>query len=203
MKIILKTTLSKNPQVKVRQPFAIFVVDEDTLVVLVLLGMHPKRFQPLSQRRLGLKNQRSLTTKDPKGFGYPKFLNFLLCGSKEEIDSKKKEESLLGPSLPPQLEQGESSQGLPGEWKFAKNHLHDQIIEFSKSMHSEFDISMMGELNFFLGLQIKQLKEGTNINQEKCIRDLLKKFPLEEVKTKSTPMSSSFKLDMNKERYAL
>ena len=78
MKNILKTTLSKNPQVKVHQPFAIFVVEEDTLVVLVLLGMDPKRFQPLSQRRIGLKNQRSLTTKDPKRFGYSKFLNFLL-----------------------------------------------------------------------------------------------------------------------------
>ena len=32
--------------------------------------------------------------------------------------------------------------------------------EFSKFMHSEFEMSMMGELNFFLGLQIKQLKEG-------------------------------------------
>ena len=51
--------------------------------------------------------------------------------------------------------------------------------EFSKSMHSEFEMSMMGELNFFLGLQIKQLKEGTFINQTKYIRDLLKKFNLE------------------------
>ena len=39
--------------------------------------------------------------------------------------------------------------------------------EFSKSMHSEFEMSMMGELNFFLGLQIKQLKEDTFINQAK------------------------------------
>ena len=31
--------------------------------------------------------------------------------------------------------------------------------EFSKCMHSEFEMSIMGELNFFLGLQIKQLKE--------------------------------------------
>ena len=44
--------------------------------------------------------------------------------------------------------------------------------EFAKSMHSEFEISMVGELNFFLGLQIKQLKEGTFINQAKYIRDL-------------------------------
>ena len=63
--------------------------------------------------------------------------------------------------------------------------------EFAKSMHSEFEMSMMGELNFFLGLQIKQLKEGTFINQAKYIRDLLKKFNLEEVKAKNTPMGSS------------
>ena len=62
--------------------------------------------------------------------------------------------------------------------------------EFAKSMHSEFEMSMMGELNFFLGLQIKQLKEGTFINQVKYIRDLLKKF-------KNTPMGSSIKLDMD------
>ena len=65
-------------------------------------------------------------------------------------------------------------------------------------MHSEFEMSMMGELNFFLGLQIKQLKEGTFINQAKYIKDLLKKFNLEEVKAKSTPKVSSIKLDMDK-----
>ena len=56
-------------------------------------------------------------------------------------------------------------------------------------------MSMMGELNFFLGLQIKQLKEGTFINQAKYIRDLLKRFNMEEAKTMKTPMSSSIKLD--------
>ena len=73
---------SKNPQVKVHQPYAIFVVEEDTLVVLVLLEMDPKRHRLLSQRRLGLKNQRSLTTKDPKRFGYLNLLDFFL-GIKE------------------------------------------------------------------------------------------------------------------------
>ena len=56
---------------------------------------------------------------------------------------------------------------------------------------------MMGELNFFLSLQIKQLKEGTFINQAKYVRDLLKKYNLEDVKAKSTPMGSSIKLDMD------
>ena len=71
--------------------------------------------------------------------------------------------------------------------------------EFAKSMHSEFEMSMMGELNFFLGLQIKQLEEGTFINQAKYIRYLLKKFNLEEVKAKNTPMGSSIKLDIDEE----
>ena len=62
-------------------------------------------------------------------------------------------------------------------------------------MHSEFEMSMMGELNFFIGLQIKQLKEGTFINQAKYIRDLLKRFNMEEAKTMKTSMSSSIKLD--------
>ncbi|RVW87793.1 hypothetical protein CK203_043943 [Vitis vinifera] len=64
-------------------------------------------------------------------------------------------------------------------------------------MHSEFEMSMMGELNFFLGLQIKQLKEGTFINQAKYIRDLLKRFNMEEAKIMKTPMNSSIKLDMD------
>ena len=60
------------------------MVEEDTLVVLVLLEMDPKRHQLLSQRRLGLKNQRSLTTKDLKRFGYLNLLDFFFQGSKKE-----------------------------------------------------------------------------------------------------------------------
>ena len=69
--------------------------------------------------------------------------------------------------------------------------------EFAKCMHSDFEMSMMGELNFFLGLQIKLLREGTFINQAKYIRDLHEKYNLEEVKPKCTPMGSSIKLDMD------
>ncbi|RVW29029.1 Retrovirus-related Pol polyprotein from transposon RE1 [Vitis vinifera] len=110
----------------------------------------------------------------------------------EVVEDPKKEESPLAQV------QGESSQDLPKDWKFVINHPQDQIIEFSKCMHSEFEMSMMGELNFFLGLQIKQLKEGTFINQAKYIRDLLKRFNMEEAKTMKTPMSSSIKFDMDK-----
>ena len=78
MKNISKTTLSRNPQVKVPQPFANFLVEDDTLIVLVLWP------QLLSQKRLGLTSQSSLTTKDPKRFEYLKLLHFLLYGSKKE-----------------------------------------------------------------------------------------------------------------------
>ncbi|KAL6325953.1 hypothetical protein AAG906_038444 [Vitis piasezkii] len=118
----------------------------------------------------------------------------------EIIEDPKKEESPLA-LPPPQQVQGESSQDLPKDWKFVINHPQDQIIEFSKCMHSEFEMSMMGVLNFFLGLQIKQLKEGTFINQAKYIRDLLKRFNMEEAKTMKTLMSSSIKLDMDEKAF--
>jgi hypothetical protein len=67
--------------------------------------------------------------------------------------------------------------------------------EFSNIMQKEFEMSMMGELNFFLGLQIKQTKNGIFINQSKYIKDLLKKFGFEKSKIYATPMSPSIKLD--------
>ena len=66
---------------------------------------------------------------------------------------------------------------------------------FSKYMHREFEMSMMRELTFFLGLQIKQTSEGTFINQAKYTKEIIKKFELEEGKTMSTPMSPFTKLD--------
>jgi hypothetical protein len=68
-------------------------------------------------------------------------------------------------------------------------------IEFSKIMQKEFEMSMMGELNYFLGLQIKQTKNEIFFNQSKYIKDLLKKFGIEKSKIYATPMSSTTKLD--------
>jgi len=56
-------------------------------------------------------------------------------------------------------------------------------------------MSMIGELSFFLGFQIKQLKDGTFIGQERYARDLLKKFKMNDCKITETPMSSSEHLD--------
>ena len=50
---------------------------------------------------------------------------------------------------------------------------HCLCEEFSTLMQGEFEMSMMGELKFFLGLQIKQCKDGIFINQTKYARDIL------------------------------
>ena len=62
-------------------------------------------------------------------------------------------------------------------------------------MQDEFEMNMMGELKFFLRLQIKQTEEGIFLNQSKYIIDLLKRFRLANVKAYGTPMSPSTKLD--------
>ncbi|KAK1630688.1 hypothetical protein QYE76_005003 [Lolium multiflorum] len=51
-----------------------------------------------------------------------------------------------------------------------------------------FEMSMMGEMKFFLGFEIKQLREGTFINQAKYLQDMLKRFKMTELKGVATPM---------------
>ncbi|GJS76748.1 retrovirus-related pol polyprotein from transposon TNT 1-94 [Tanacetum coccineum] len=70
----------------------------------------------------------------------------------------------------------------------------DLCDDFSKIMHDEFEMSMMGELNFFLGLHIKQLEDDIFFNQSKYIKEMLKKFGLEDSKPIKTPMSFKTKL---------
>jgi hypothetical protein len=55
-------------------------------------------------------------------------------------------------------------------------------------MTDRFEMSMMGEMKFFLGFEIKQLKEGTFINQAKYVQDMLKRFKMKELNRAATPM---------------
>jgi hypothetical protein len=68
--------------------------------------------------------------------------------------------------------------------------------EFGKMMSKEFEMSMIRELSFFLGLQIKQLKDGIFISQSKYLKDMLKKFGLENAKPIKTPMATNGHLDL-------
>jgi len=64
-------------------------------------------------------------------------------------------------------------------------------------MRSEFELSMMRELNFFLGLQIKQTSNDTMIHQQKYIKELLKQFGIESTKSIDTPICPSIRLVMD------
>lgn len=55
-------------------------------------------------------------------------------------------------------------------------------------MHGEFEMSLMGELDYFPGLQIKQLNKGMFVCQTKYCNELLKKFSMEDAKLIDTPM---------------
>ncbi|GKB73815.1 putative ribonuclease H-like domain-containing protein, partial [Tanacetum coccineum] len=63
--------------------------------------------------------------------------------------------------------------------------------EFKKLMHKKFWISSMGELTFFLGLQVTQQDDGIFICQDKYVDEILKKFSFSTVKTASTPIETS------------
>ncbi|GJR99514.1 retrovirus-related pol polyprotein from transposon TNT 1-94 [Tanacetum coccineum] len=86
------------------------------------------------------------------------------------------------------LSKHEYKMGMVDNTLFAKKRSSNLII-----------MSMMGELNFFLGLQIKQMEDGIFFNQSKYIKEMLKKFGLEESKPMKTPMSSDTKLTKDEE----
>jgi hypothetical protein len=69
--------------------------------------------------------------------------------------------------------------------------------EFSRVMVQKFEMSMMEELSYFLGFQIKQLQDGTFIIQTKYIQDILKKFGMKDGKPIKTPMGTNGHLDLD------
>ncbi|GKF21564.1 retrovirus-related pol polyprotein from transposon TNT 1-94, partial [Tanacetum coccineum] len=94
--------------------------------------------------------------------------------------------------------------------KIGKHTLHVQIYvddiifastdskdcdHFSNEMTSKFQMSMMGQISFFLGLQISQNPRGVFINQSKYVNDILKKFDLHKSDHVDTPMVERTKLD--------
>nr|GFA32858.1 putative ribonuclease H-like domain-containing protein [Tanacetum cinerariifolium] len=66
----------------------------------------------------------------------------------------------------------------------------DLCKAFEKLMKDKFQMSSMGELTFFLGLQVKQKKDGIFISQDKYIAEILRKFGLTDGKSASTPIDT-------------
>jgi murein endopeptidase len=71
---------------------------------------------------------------------------------------------------------------------------HTLVSRFQEIMESEFQMFMIGELNFFLGIRVKQTKQGTFVHQAKYTKDLMKKFNMTELKSVSTLMSTATSL---------
>jgi hypothetical protein len=69
--------------------------------------------------------------------------------------------------------------------------------EFSRIMIQKFEMSMMGELKYFLAFQVKQLQDGTFISQTKYIQDILTKFGMKDAKPIKTPMGINGHLDLD------
>ncbi|WVZ76332.1 hypothetical protein U9M48_024315 [Paspalum notatum var. saurae] len=80
---------------------------------------------------------------------------------------------------------------------------HALVSSFAEQMSREFEMSLMGELQFFLGLQIKQGLEGTFVHQAKYTRDILKKFEMGDSKPMTTPMSKNTALDADEDGEAV
>ncbi|KAK1695465.1 hypothetical protein QYE76_012162 [Lolium multiflorum] len=72
------------------------------------------------------------------------------------------------------------------KWVFKNKQDEDGIVIRNKAR--KFEMSMMGELKFFLGFQVRQLAKGTFISQEKYVKDMLKKFNMTNASPMKTPM---------------
>ncbi|KAF3654906.1 hypothetical protein FXO37_16246 [Capsicum annuum] len=117
-----------------------------------------------------------------------------------EIEPKKVTEALLDVdwifAMQDELNQFERSKVYVDDIIFGSTNIL-MTHEFAKLMSCEFKISMMGELNFFLGLQIKKSALGTMIHQQKYVKELLKRCSMEEAKDISTPIATATKQDLD------
>jgi hypothetical protein len=80
---------------------------------------------------------------------------------------------------------------------------HTIVSRFQKMMENKFQMSMMGELTFFLGIQMKQTKQGTFVHQDKYTKDLMKKFNVAKLKPVSTLMSTTTSLGPDEDGEAI
>ncbi|GKB06518.1 putative ribonuclease H-like domain-containing protein [Tanacetum coccineum] len=72
-------------------------------------------------------------------------------------------------------------------------------VEFEQMMHKRFQMSSIGELTFFLGLQVQQKEDGIFISQDKYVADILKKFDFTTVKAASTLIETNKALNKDEE----
>jgi len=79
----------------------------------------------------------------------------------------------------------------------------DMSQNFALVMQKEFEMSMLGELRYFLGLQVQQNKDGIFLSQTKYLKQILKKYGMEDSKPICTPMVTGCNLSANDESAAV
>jgi hypothetical protein len=79
----------------------------------------------------------------------------------------------------------------------------DVLVSSFQKMMEEFQMSMMEQLIFFLGIQFKQTKQGTFVHQAKYTKYLIKKFAMADAKLVSTLMSMMTALDPDEDGEAV
>jgi hypothetical protein len=165
--------------------------------------------------------QELVYVEQPPGFKDPKFPNYVYKLQKELYGLKQAPrawyECLKEFLLKQGFEIGKANPTLfthkVGKDIFVCQIYIDDIIfgstnhkfcgKFSRIMTMRFDMSMMGELKFFLGFQIKQVKDGTFISQTKYTHDMLKKYDMVNAKPIKTPMLTNGHIDLNDDGKAM
>ena len=74
---------------------------------------------------------------------------------------------------------------------------------FSLGMQQDFEMSLLGELTYFLGLQVQKNKDGIFLSQTKYLKQILKRYGMEDSKPVCTPMVTGCSLSSNDESTAV
>lgn len=150
--------------------------------------------------------------EQPKGFDLTEGKN-LVCKFKKDLYGLKQAPRGWYARLDHYLQQQGFKKGVAGSNLYIKTdegkllvslvYVDDLIFssnndemshEFSQSMAEEFEMSMIGELSHFLGLQVSQTRAGLCISQAKYLKDMLKKYGMEDCAPMSTSMTINCKL---------
>ncbi|GKA04252.1 putative ribonuclease H-like domain-containing protein, partial [Tanacetum coccineum] len=117
-------------------------------------------------------------------FAYASFMNFLVY----QMDVKS---AFLYGTIDEELLELGMRLSLPICWTMDSIEVKLTRIYFEQIMHKRFQMSSMGELTFFLGLQVKQKEDGIFISQDKYVGEILKKFGFSSIRTANTHMETN------------
>ena len=157
-------------------------------------------------------SKKKFTWSQPEGFDLAKGKDFV-CKLKKALYGLKQAPRAWFAKLDHYLQQEGFKKGVVGRNLYMKMDKEKLLItlvyvddlifarndeemshEFALNMSKKFEMSMIGELSYFLGLQISQTSTGMFISQAKYLKDMLKRYGMEDCAPMSTPMTTDCKL---------